>query len=121
MTDPQRRIEALRSVRRRDRAQAFNALKQAFEKVETINIELEEVKQRRESLQAEITTTSTLGVVSARQGTMDSLNRSRISKELNSLKLVEKQLIIQAVDAKISLDSARDAATRAQGVDHNKR
>ena len=109
----QHRLEAIRSVRRRDRAQAFGALKEAFENAETLEIELEQIRQQKASIQSALDASSISGVVTAGRLHMDSLSRSRLSRELSELENIEIKLMEQAAQAKTILNTARDAATKA--------
>ena len=113
MTTAHHRLDAIRSVRRRDRAEAFGALKDAFEKVETLELELAQIRQQQSSIQAELNIPLTSGAVLAGRLHMDATNREKLLEELLNLKLVENKLAKRAERAKAALESARETASRA--------
>jgi chromosome segregation ATPase len=126
-TISQSRKKAVKSVRRRDQAEAFSALKKILDNLAKIQSDLEQTRKQIASIQNDLDSASAArGTILANRLRMDSLRRERMSAELGNLKKIEKDLAGQAHSLEIEADTARDGAAKAHkayialGGDHNK-
>ena len=108
---PRRR--ALRSLRRRDRAEALNTLKEAESALTRIEVESADVARRIASLSASLDTRPEKNALTAGCLQMDALRLERIRGELQRLVTREAALVGDERVAAERLDEAKDAAARA--------
>ncbi|MCP4599738.1 MAG: hypothetical protein GY847_04230 [Proteobacteria bacterium] len=106
-------LKALETLRRRDRAAAFEALGKAERAFDKSEFNLAETRNKIASTEAALNSMSITDGVSADWLQMDSLNKERLTTDLKGLRRQENYLAEQVRETAVRLDVARDVAANA--------